>query len=188
MPKTLRNALLAAAAVAAVAAVAVTMLTLHSSRSPAVDEASQAPRAAGASPVDVRRARASGARRHPGAGAPDGGGGRPPTRFGEDTPLGDIIAENSRWAPPRPLRLVVRAGEGRSSADARRIAEDARRRFLGGESSSDLIRELSDPPRGVPAELLRRYESLLPDQASPVLEIEGGYAVLFGTPDAPPDP
>lgn len=94
------------------------------------------------------------------------------------------------WNPPRPLRLVVSHGQrggGRSEEEARQLADDARRRFLAGEDSYELIREVSDAPRGIPAELIKRYVNLRPDQASPVLPIKNGFALFFGTPTSPPE-
>lgn len=94
------------------------------------------------------------------------------------------------WNPPRPLRLVVSHGSrggGRSEEEAQNLANEARRRFLAGEDSYELIREISDAPRGIPNELIKRYADLPPDQASPVLPIKNGFAVFFGTPTSPPD-
>ena len=96
--------------------------------------------------------------------------------------------KTARWNPPRPLRLVVRFQEqgGRSADEARQRAEDARRRFLeGGEDSFLLIRELSDPPTGIPRDLASQWAHLSPREASPVLPVEDGFVVFFGTPPEP---
>jgi hypothetical protein len=92
--------------------------------------------------------------------------------------------------PPRPLRFVVTYGSrsgGRTEEEARQRANEARRRFIEGEDSYALIRELSDAPRGIPRELIKRYKNLQPDQASPVHPIKNGFAVFFGTPTSPPN-
>jgi hypothetical protein len=96
----------------------------------------------------------------------------------------------SRWNPVRPSRLVVRygvEGDGRSREDARRRIDDARRRFLEGADSWSLIREVSDPPRGIPHELAAQWADLSPREASPVFPIDDGFVVFFGAPDHPPE-
>lgn len=104
----------------------------------------------------------------------------------DNLPRPQQVATKAQWNPPRPLRFVLRHDPG-EEARARSRAGEIRQRFLDGESSYRLIREHSDPPRGIPEELLEGYRDLRPDQASPVLAMEGAVVVFFGTPDAPPD-
>ena len=96
-----------------------------------------------------------------------------------------------------PLRFVVRHGaaaqrredaRARSEAQAREQAEAFRSRVLAGEDPVPLIRELSDPPIGLPAALVARYESLGPGEASPVERLADGFAVFFGRAPEPPSP
>jgi hypothetical protein len=97
------------------------------------------------------------------------------------------MAQKAVWRPPRPLRFVARYGDGRRSADeARQHAESVRRRFLAGEDPYPLIQDLSDPPLGIPRELLKRWENLDPTEASPVIPIDNGFALFFGAPAEPP--
>lgn len=102
------------------------------------------------------------------------------------------LLKGATWRPPRPLRLVVKYGEKgaskRTADEARKRAENARSRFLEGESAYELIRELSDPPRGIPAKLIEQYQSLPADEASPVVPLDDGFAVFFGTPSERPTP
>jgi hypothetical protein len=112
--------------------------------------------------------------------------GGPSVPYQAEVSLQEIMAKNTTWNPPRPLRLLVKHGAERSESNARQRAEEAHRRFAAGESSFTLIRELSDPPRGIPQELITRYQNLPPDQSSPVIDIEGGFVVFFGTPTERP--
>lgn len=119
-----------------------------------------------------------------------GGEKRPPRKrknYNHDLPLAVALANSAPWNPPRPLRFLVTHDGAGSEEAARRRAEDVRRRFVGGESAFALIREHSEAPRGIPRELISQYESLPPDQASPVLPIDSGFVVFFGTPTSPPD-
>jgi hypothetical protein len=123
------------------------------------------------------------------AGAPNADEPTPPAkskRYNQPIPL-DVVATHSVWNPPRPLRFLVTHRGAGSEAAARERAEDVRRRFVAGESAFTLIRQHSEAPRRIPAELIARYESLPPDQASPVIPIEAGFVLFFGTPTSPPD-
>jgi hypothetical protein len=85
----------------------------------------------------------------------------------------------------RPLRFVARYGEDRpgrrTPEEARHRADEARRRFLAGEDPRLLIRELSDMPTGFPPGMLKQWADLPPAEASPVIPIDGGFAVFFGS-------
>jgi len=102
--------------------------------------------------------------------------------------LAEKFVGKGYYNPPRPFRFYCyygAKGQGRTKADARARAEDVRRRFLDGEEAFTLIRELSDRPRYIPPELTKRWVNLAPDDASPVIPIEDGFAVFFGTPPNP---
>lgn len=109
------------------------------------------------------------------------------TNYNHDLPLAVALANASPWNPPRPLRFLITHEGAGSEAEARARVEEIRQRFLDGESSFTLIREHSEAPRGIPRELISRYEDLPPEEASPVIPIDGAFVVFFGTPPSPPD-
>ena len=104
----------------------------------------------------------------------------------------ELLAKHAKWNPPRPLRFVVRYGhrsqKGFSKEDALSFAEAIRKRFADGEDSYKLIRENSDPPSGIPREVLKQWEDLTPTESSPVIPLEDGFAVFFGAPTERPAP
>jgi hypothetical protein len=126
-----------------------------------------------------------------------GGGGSKATDDGTSTKRRktyghDQVPEKivkARWNPIRPLRFVAKygpTGGGRSEDEARRLVEQVRQKVMDGEESWGLIRDLSDPPSGLPRELVMEWVKLAPNEASPVIAVDDGFVVFFGAPSEPP--
>ena len=118
-------------------------------------------------------------------------GGRPGHR--DDPLVPSSWAAKLKELPSRPasgpLRFVARFGKAkglrpgvtaRSPGEALRLVESVRSRVIRGEDPIPLIRDSSDPPIGLDPELIEQYESLGAGEASPVVELDDGYAVFFG--------